>query len=462
MLAPPSPGRRRRLRAPVLLASLGVALAAAPAFAQEVDDALSALDRATRALARRAAPAVVRVDAERILSLRVVGEPGAERTRLEDLLRRSTAREAVTASGFVVDAGDLVVTTTAVVDARSHFIRVTFAGGTVRDGHLVGTDSLAGVAVVRILPVDGVTPLSLGSATPESGALGVLLGRALDETPTLQLGLISAVNREVGDYDAYFFAGVTLRPGDAGAPLLDPRGNVLGMSAPVQPEESAEQALQTLDLMARYEDAAAEPVPTFVPARELARIVVALRDTGTVKRGLAGVFMDAAEDEPPLVTRVAEDLPAAKAGVQPGDTVVAVDGNPVRTVRRLVRFVQRRAPGTQVALTLRDGDGALRTVELVLAEFPQRDVAPPAWFNGIGVTNIDQEGATALEIRSIEPGSTGSVCGLRPGDRIVSVAGRPVSNEDDYTAIATLPHGEARSMPVEVLREGKRLTILLK
>jgi serine protease Do len=460
-----------RITAAVLLASMFVVAPSRVARAQDPDDAvvsdpLVALDKAVRRLYHRASPAVVRVDAERVLALRVVNAQGLERVQLEDLLRRCTARESVTATGFLVDEEGLVITTTSAVDRRSESVRVTFSGGVVRDAHLIGMDRIAGVALLRVLPVPGVKPLHFHEGDVDLGSVGILIGRSLDDAPSLGQGFVSATGRCAGDYDGYFLAGVPLRAGDAGAPLLDVRGRVLGMAAPVQsdpPRDTESSQLLTLDHMVREESSATDALPTFVPGRELARIVTALRDHGTVPRGLAGVLLDGGEDAPPIVARVPDGMPAAAAGIQVGDTVVSLDGNPVRTVRQLVLFVQRRAPGTSVRLTLRDLNGEVRTVNLVLSEFREQGPATPGWFNGIGVANGDGPHGSGLEVRSVEPGSIASVTGVRPGDFIVSIAGRPVASEEDYQNVATsYDLGAHRSIEVELLREGKRITVTLR
>ena len=121
-------------------------------------NALEALDRAVRAVVDRCAPAVVRVEAERDVHLQVVVQAEDERRRLEEVLRRTPPRESVVAAGFLVDEAGLVLTTTAVAGGATT-IRVHFPRGEEREGEILGEDALAGVALVRVAPVEGVRAL---------------------------------------------------------------------------------------------------------------------------------------------------------------------------------------------------------------------------------------------------------------------------------------------------------------
>lgn len=245
-----------RLRGPRAAAALllagalagAVPLSSPPAAAEEPPapgNALEALDGASRAIVERCGPAVVRVDAERVVHLRMIlpegpareggigeaaGVGGAEGRSVE-------ARESVAAAGFLVDAGGLVVTTAAVAGGRPAALRVTFPGGVVREGALVGEDPLSGVALLRVEPVEGVKPLPLADGEAAPGAVTLLLAPS-GSHPTLRLGFVTEARRAFGPYDAWLVSSVGVAPGQAGAPLLDARGGVLGLEGDSQRVES--------------------------------------------------------------------------------------------------------------------------------------------------------------------------------------------------------------------------------
>ncbi|MHC4922648.1 MAG: S1 family peptidase, partial [Planctomycetota bacterium] len=220
---------RRTLPLLTLTTLAGSALlggAAAAALAQDADDkagTLEKLDRSLQTLVEKASPAVVRLDVERTLSLKVVAGTAQEKKRLEDALNRYAPVESVTATGFLVDDEGHVVTTAAAVGPRANKVRATFSRGTERTGRFMGADELAGVALVKVEPVDGVEPLNLRDECPRVGSITVLLGHAGKRDPVVRWGLLSGASRAIGNYDAYVLSSVDVRPGDAGGPLLDVR-----------------------------------------------------------------------------------------------------------------------------------------------------------------------------------------------------------------------------------------------
>jgi serine protease Do len=448
---------------------------------------LEELDRAARAVVARSAPAVVRIDAERSLRLRVVAGSAEERRAIERSLRDFGPRESVTAAGFLVDDEGLVLTTAAVASGATT-IRVSFPRGPVREGSLVGEDPLAGVALLRVGRVEGVRALRISGGAAEVGALALFLAPAGEEVP-LHLGFVSSLRRAFGAYDGYLVAGVPVSPGHAGAPLLDARGEVAGMAVAPRAEtplrrwfppgaapgaDRTEPASTLRGLLDRADGADRAPPPgTFVPAEELRRIAADLREHGFVRRGLLGVRLVRGDT---LVTEVPEGLPAAAAGVRVGDRILAVDGVPVGNSAEVTGFVQRRAPGTEVRVRLRDPDGEEREVAAALAELPPTP-ATRGLFNGFSVKAVDSvdlsaakfqvanvPGGSFVVVAEVSEDSAAGRAGLLPGDWIVEIDGRPVLSVDGFAALATGEASRADSVALLVHRAGEeqRRTIVLK
>jgi len=455
---------------------------------------LEGLEREVRAILARCDSAVVRVEGERVARFGVVARTVEARLALEERLRAFGPRESVSAAGFLAEEEGLVLTTSA-ASTGAGAIRVTFPGGTVREGKLLGEDLLAGVALVRVDPVEGTRALRLSAAEPGRGAVSLLLAPRGEEPPTIHLGFVTATGRPFGNYDGWLVSSVPLTAGHAGAPLLDARGEVMGMAVaprvsvtyrtltpapdpgPSTPEEVASEGPNLGRLLERSMTVAREaPFATFVPAGELRRIAADLRTLGRVRRGMLGVRMNHGEA---VLREVPAGYPAAKAGVVPGERIVALDGNPVESSDQVTGFVQRRAPGTRVRLRLRAGGDSVaeREVEVVLAELPPSPAAAPQYFDGIAVAARDAydlaaakfqtapvPGADFVVVASVAPGSPADRAGLRAGDWILEIAGGPLLSVKDFeTAVKAAPvDGGGVEILVYSAGEAQRRRLLLK
>jgi len=448
-------------------------------------DVLDALDRASRAVVERCSPAVVRVEAVRRISLRPDAANEQERLLMEDVLRRNPAQETVSSSGFLMDESGLVLTTSAVT-GRALSFRVIFPGGQERAGEFLGDDPLAGVALLQVGAVEGVKALRFSGREATPGTLTLFLAPQESEGPALHLGFVTAARRAFGLYDAWLVSSVPLEAGHAGAPLLDARGEVLGMA--VAPRISvtfrsmrpaAEGALVTpagegtnlQRLLEQSRTMESEPgFSTFVPAGELKRIAGDLRALGRVRRGLLGVKMKVGE---PVVREVIEGLPAAKAGFGNGDRILALDGSPVHSAEQVTGYIQRRAPGTSVTIRLRAVGAAERDATVTLGELPVRK----ALFNGLGVAGRDSYDLTAAKfqteaveaggyvvVESVLEGSAAERAGILPGDWIVEIRGKPILSEKNFADAATGVAASEDSVEITVYRAGEadRRRVVLK
>ena len=494
---------------PILFA--GVAVAWTGSAEAQDEGALVELDRAAQQLCERTSPSVVRVEVERTPSLRFVSVDAAERARFEDLMRSMRPREIVVGAGFVVEEAGLVATAADPGPAPSA-IRVRFPRGPVREGTVVGTDPLSGVVLLRVDPVDGAAPLVLSKREAAPGRLSILLAPE-ERGPAceLRLGFVTEGRRAFGHYDAWLVSSVSVGAGQAGAPLLDARGEVLGMAvaarerprprqrmtagglpgaggvapASADPEDPYERSrlLSQLLIAAGDRRDRAAPFATFVPASEMRRIVGELKSLGRVRRGMLGVRLLRPE---PVVGEVVAGTPAEAAGVGAGDRVVSLDGVAVDDTEVLIAYLQRRAPGTRVRVALRDPGGVERETEVVLAELPPVPPPPAApaapaarqLFNGLSVQampsydtsaakfsiGVPSTGSVSLVASEVDEDSAAWAAGIRPGDWIVEIDGRPLLSEKDFRDATTGSAALASSVRVLVYRAGEaeRRAVVLK
>ena len=281
-----------------------------------------------------------------------------------------------TGSGFVYSADGFVITNNHVVAgaAGTSPITVTFSDGTESEGTVVGRTEGYDLAVVKV-DRTGLVPLTLGdSEVVVVGDPVIAIGAPLGLEGTVTTGIVSALNRPVtaGDQGATSWINAlqtdaAINPGNSGGPLVNLAGEVVGVnSAIAQAPGSGQSAAGSIGL------------GFAIPANQVRRTAQQLIETGRATRPIIGALIDNRyEGEGVRVVR-SEDVaagehpvspggPADKAGIKPGDIIVAIDGRPVTQEDELLVAIRALAPGDEIVLTIRE-DGTDRDVPVVLDE----------------------------------------------------------------------------------------------
>jgi len=305
------------------------------------------LSRSFAAVARAIGPAVVRLD--------VAGPDGQ-----------------VTGSGIVLDTRGNVVTSHHVLDrsaigAGPAAIQVTLADGRRLPAELVGGDAATDVAVVRILaPPADISAARFGDSDEAAVGEWVLaVGSALGLDETFTAGIISgrpALNDPDGAASgAFLLTDAQVNPGDAGGPLVDLEGQVVGLTTLISagpgggygyavPINQVRRIAQEI-----VKDGHAGHPYIGVGLRELGDVGAAKRDRAP--RPVAPLPIEGA-----LVSRVGRGTPAARAGLQAGDVITAVDDREVPAPAELVTIIQRQPVGARVALSFVRGGQSHKVV----------------------------------------------------------------------------------------------------
>jgi serine protease Do len=268
-------------------------------------------------------------------------------------------RQDSTGSGFVISADGLVVTNNHVIEGAD---QVTVTLGDRRyPAEVKGTDTATDVALLQIDAGRTLPYLELGdSEVLRVGEWVMVVGSPLRLDQTVTVGVVSAKGRALGVLDSSFEnfiqTDAAINFGNSGGPLLNLQGQVVGIATLI--------------------NWGAENIGFAVPINTLSQILPQLREIGEVHRGYLGVVIQAVDHEIAeafgleapagvLVSRVEAGSPSARAGVQHGDIVLEVDGEPVESTRGLIDYVSAQGPGESVALLiLRDGKRERVTVEL--------------------------------------------------------------------------------------------------
>ena len=277
-----------------------------------------------------------------------------------------------TGSGIIVRSDGYIVTNHHVIAATDGGgdIEVSFSDGTKAKAQVVGSSTTYDIAVLKVDERDLPTA-SLGNS--DSLVVGdpvIAIGSPLGLAGTVTTGIVSALNRPVtagesGGDVSYFSAIQTdaaINPGNSGGPLVDARGRVVGVNS----------AIATLG--ASSGQSGSIGLGFAIPINQARRIADEIIRTGGAETPIVGVNLDLSYPGPgarilPQAVNGREPLlpggPAEKAGLQPGDVITAVDGQPVATYEEFVVAIRSHAPGDQVTLTVKR-DGQTQQVAVTL------------------------------------------------------------------------------------------------
>ena len=293
-------------------------------------------------------------------------------------LRQQPQIERGSGSGFVVSADGYILTNNHVI-ANSDVIKVRLRDNRQFNARLVGTDPNTDVAVLKI-DATGLKPVALGNSDDERiGEWVLAIGNPLGEglTFTVTSGIISAKGRALNallpqgtGISDFIQTDAAINPGNSGGPLVNVKGEVIGINSAIASET---------DFYSGYGFA--------IPINLVKNVMNQLITTGTVHRAALGVgIRDASREDAAyvgmkeirgvLVSQITgEDSPAEKAGIQPGDVIVSLDGKPVDRVGQLQQEVGFRKPGDVVKVEVARKGGVRKTFDVRLEALPDSDLA---------------------------------------------------------------------------------------
>jgi len=272
---------------------------------------------------------------------------------------RVDARQRMPATGIVWSADGVIVTAHHVV-TRDEDIRLGLPGGDSVAAQLVGRDSGTDLAVLRADIRDLQPPVWAEAETLKVGQLVLALGRP-GQTVQATLGVLSAVGQSWrtpsgGEIDRYVQTDVVMYPGFSGGPLVGASGVVVGLNT----------------------SALLQGISVTVPVSTLRSVVETLLTHGRVRRGFLGVgaqpvrlpenlASQLGQETALLLVMVEPDSPAARGGLLMGDTIVALDGSPVRHMDDLQALLSGSRVGKKVSVRIVRG-GQVQDAEVVIGE----------------------------------------------------------------------------------------------
>lgn len=340
-------------------------------------------------------------------------------------------------SGFAVHESGYIVTNAHVVSQASD-VQVMFANKDTLPAEIVAVDPEHDLAVVRIDPPEPIPTLRLGRSDDLLiGETVVAIGNPLGLQHTVTAGIISALGRELFFSDDVVYRGLIqtdapINPGNSGGPLLNINGHLIGVNTAIRGD--------------------AQNIGFAIPVDQLWELVPAMLDIERRKRVKFGLHVSGPDA---TVIGVRADTPAAGAGIQGGDQIVALNGEKLHDAIDYHVRLLKYEPDDTVKLTLRRGDDQ-RDVKIELQSVPLPDGRELARnLLGLELTEIpadlkrryDLPDHVGLVVEDVVPNGPAARARIRPVDVILRL---------NRVSVATL---QDVGLALEQIRDGERVVV---
>jgi serine protease Do len=369
-------------------------------------------------------------------------------------------------SGFFISSDGYIVTNDHVVDHATE-VTITTSDGKTMPAKVIGVDSKTDLALLKAQGND-FPYVTFAAHAPRVGDWVIAVGNPFGLGGTVTAGIVSARGRDIGSgpYDDFLQIDAPVNHGNSGGPTFNTDGQVVGVNTAIFSPSGGSVGIG------------------FAIASDVVQNVVQqLKENGSVTRGWIGVQIqnvtpDLADDlglkdeKGALVAAAQRNSPAAAAGVKSGDVITAVDGETVADPHDLARRIAELGPKKTVKLTL-VRNGLPMTVEVTLGTMPADKTA------SMETRNSDDTGGSALAklgltlraghgqdggvvVADVDPDGAAADKGLKQGDVILEVAGKPVNRPSEVAdAIAAAKSDGKKSVLVRVKsNDGERYLTL--
>jgi serine protease Do len=372
------------------------------------------------------------------------GQPNTPRQQRPNRPQQEEEQPRGVGSGFILTADGFIMTNAHVVEGADQVL-VTLPDKREFKARIVGVDKRSDVAVVKV-EATGLPVVKIGDVNRlKVGEWVMAIGSPFGLDNSVTAGIVSAKQRDTGDYLPFIQTDVAINPGNSGGPLINMRGEVVGINSQIYSRSGGFMGISFA-----------------IPIDEAIRVSEQLRTLGRVQRGRIGVQIDQvskdvaeslglAKAQGALVRSVEAGSPADKAGVEAGDIITRFEGKPIEKSADLPRMVGSVKPGSKATLTVWRR-GSSKELQVVVGEVEpdktvQKAVAPAekppasnaAQFLGFSVSELSDAQRQELKLRGgvrvetvAEPATR---AGLREGDIVMAVANTEIRNVKEFEAV---------------------------
>lgn len=347
-------------------------------------------------------------------------------------------------SGFIISEDGYIITNNHVV-TKSNGIFVTLTNGKEYKAKVIGTDVRTDVALIKI-DAKGLQPLTIGdSKALKKGQWVLAIGSPFGLDSTVTSGIVSAINRDTGDYLPFIQTDVAVNPGNSGGPLIDLAGRVVGVNSQIISQSGGFMGISLA-----------------IPIDEAMHVVQQLKEHGKVTRGRIGVqigpvseevakAIGLSDDKGAMVSNVEAGGPAESSGIRPGDVIIKFDGKAIEHMTDLPRIVGATKPGSTVPMEIwRKGKTETMRVkvgEMTAASDEDKDAAKPAPKEtaadtlGLKVGPVDPAAAKKLNIdggvQVVDASGPAADAGLVAGDIIITINDKDIKDPAQYAKVVS-------------------------
>ena len=403
---------------------------------------------------------------------------------------QSVQRGGSLGSGFLISADGYVVTNNHVISpartgATVEQITVTLADRREYTAKVVGRDQAADLALLKING-QGLPFVRFGDSTrTRVGDWVLAIGNPFGLGGTVTAGIVSALHRNIGSgvYDRYIQTDASINMGNSGGPMFDLNGNVIGINTALYSPTGGNIGIGFA-----------------IPAEQARPVIEALQRGGRVQRGYIGVSLQSLDadiadslgipkNQGELIRAVTPGGPAARAGIEQGDVVVAVNNQAVTPDQSLAYLVSQQPVGSKVPITV-IRDGQRRTVTVTVAERPseeelarqggsaeesnpmtapseqQQSTSQRSARESLGLTvqtltpeiarqlRLNDANLKGVVVSAVNANSDAAAKGIQVGDIILSINQRATTTPDQAAAVVAAARAAGRRSVLLLVRRG--------